>query len=127
MKKNHRRELYGPTDPSALDAGEVFGPDGVRVTLRVEPAIDRYRRWRFKLSTPNVVTDPIKTFVSYRVLPDLVQRHVLRDGWRVNVEADSGERCLVKANDRDHAVDLAKQIRTGVQAQGVAFIRTFAS
>lgn len=127
MRKSHRRELYSPIDPAALDGGEVAGPDGVRVTLRVEPAIDRYRHWRSKLFTPHVITDPVGTYVSYRVLPDLVQQHLFRDSWRVNVEADSGERCLVKAKDRDHAIDLAKQIHTGIKAQGVAFIHTFAS
>lgn len=38
---------------------DVTGPDGVRVTLRVEPAGDRLRRWRFMFFTPRVLTDPL--------------------------------------------------------------------
>jgi len=125
MNGEHRREVYSPTSPDALQAPDATGPDGVRVTLRVEPAIDRFRRWRFKFFTPHVITDPVGTYLQYRLLPNLVQKHVLRDRWAVAVEADSGEHCLVKATSRDDATSYARLIHDGVQAQGVAFLRTF--
>ncbi len=126
MKKDHRRELYSCTSQHALQLPDVAGPDAVRVTLRVEPAVDRFRRWRFMVSTPRVVTDPAATYVSYRVLPDLVQLHLLRDRWVIDVEADSGARCRVSAMTRGDAIEHARQIHDGVQQQGVAFLKTLA-
>jgi hypothetical protein len=126
MRKDHRRELYSPASTDARDLPDAIGPDGVRVTLRVEPAVDRLLRWRFGLSTPSVLTDPIETYAAYRVAPDWVQRHILRDRWCVNVEADSGVRCLIKATNREDAIGYAEQVRAGVQESGVAFLRTFA-
>ena len=69
---------------------------------------------------------PLDTYVSYRrILPDLVQQHVLRDCWVVAVEADSGEGCRVKAVDQAHAIEYAKRIRKGVEEHGVGFLKTF--
>jgi hypothetical protein len=126
VSKEHRRELYSPTSQDALRVPDVAGPDGVHVTLRVEPAVDRLRRWRFLVGTPPVVTAPATTYVSYRVLPDLVQQYLLRDRWAVAVEADSGEHCRVAASSREEAIELARQIHDGLAAQGVAFLKTFA-
>ena len=126
MKKNHRRELYSPASPESLRAHDAVGPDEVRVTLRVEPAVDRYRRWRFMFLTPPVVTDPGQTYLTYRVFPDLVQRHVFRDRWEVDAEADTGERCRVKARNREVAITYARQIHDGVEKHGVSFLKTFA-
>lgn len=78
-------------------------------------------------ATPAVLTDPVDTYVDYRVLPRLVQRYLLRGRWAVEVEADSGERCRVKASTREDAIQYAGQIHDGVQEQGVRFLRTFAS
>ncbi|MEI5672785.1 MULTISPECIES: hypothetical protein [unclassified Nocardioides] len=127
MPKDHRRELYSPTSPGAGELPDAVGPDGVRVTLRVEPALDRYLRWRFRLFTPPVLTDPVRAYAGYRLLPGLVQRHLLRDRWAVAVEADSGEHCRVVAADRDEAAAHARAIHDGVTGDGVAFLRTFAS
>jgi hypothetical protein len=126
MEKDHRRELYSPASREAQQAPDAVGPDGVRVTVRAEPALDRYLRWRFRLSTPAVLTDPVGTYLDYRALPRLVQRYVLRGRWVVEVEADSGERCRVKAENRDDALAFARRIHDGVQARGVAFLSTFA-
>ena len=76
--------------------------------------------------TPAVLTQPVDTYVNYRVLPDLVQKYLLRDRWAVEVEADSGERCRVEARTRTAAIDYARQIHDGVQEQGVAFLSSFA-
>jgi hypothetical protein len=126
VKKDHRRELYSPTSQDALRVPDVAGPDGVHVTLRIEPAVDRFRRWRFMFFTPRVVTAPTATYVSYRVLPDLVQQYLLRDRWAVAVEADSGEHCRVDAESREGAIELARQIHDGLAEHGVAFLKTFA-
>ena len=123
VRKDHRRELYSPASPDAASVAEAFGPDGVRVTFRVEPAIDRFRRWRFLFFTPPVLTDPARAYVGYRVLPDLVQRHLLRDRWAVDVEADTGERLWVRSTSRDAAIAAAGEIRVGVLREGVAFLR----
>ncbi|WP_244931865.1 hypothetical protein [Nocardioides sp. W7] len=126
MRKDHRRELYSPASPEAGQLPDAVGPDGVRVTLRAEPAIDRVRRWRFLFFTPPVLTDPARAYAGYRVAPGLVQRYLLRDRWAVDVEADNGERCRIPAKDRAAAVDYARQVHAGVEEQGVAFLRTFA-
>jgi hypothetical protein len=126
VKNDHPRELYSPSSKDALQVPDVVGPDAVRVTLRVEPAVDRFRQLRFSVSTPRIVTDPAATYVSYRVLPDLLQRYVLRDRWVVAVEADSGERCRVKARTRGDAIAYAGRIHDGVERQGVPFLKTFA-
>ncbi len=118
MSKDHRRELYSPVSQSALQVPDVAGPDAVRVTMRVEPAVDRFRRWRLMVSTPRVLTDPAETYFSYRVLPDLVQRYLLRDRWVVDVEADSGVRCRVDSSTREDALAYARQIHDGVQRHG---------
>jgi hypothetical protein len=83
MDRDHRRELYSPASRQARSMSDALGPDGVRVTLRIEPAVDRLRRLRFMLTTPRVLTNPIDTYLDYRVLPDLVQKHLLHDSWAV--------------------------------------------
>ena len=127
MNADHRRELYSPASVDAGQLPETTGPDGVHVTLRVEPAVDRLKRLRYLWSTPAVVTDPFGTYVDFRTLPGLVQKYVLRDRWAVEVEADNGERCRVNASSRDEAIHYATKIRDGVVKDGVAFLRTFAS
>lgn len=97
------------------------------MTLRVEPAVDRFLRWRFLASTPPVLTDPAGAYVSYRLLPGWVQRHLLRDRWAVKVEADNGLRCLVKADNRSLAMEYAARVHDGVTNEGVGFLRTFAT
>ena len=126
MEKDHRRELYSAASAEARQLSDAAGPDKVRVSVRVEPAVDRLLRWRLKLFTPAVLTDPVDTHVEYRVLPRLVQKHVLRGRWAVEVEADSGDHVRVQADTRDLAIGYAQQIHVGVNEQGVAFLRTFA-
>jgi hypothetical protein len=126
MAKEHRRELYSPASAAARQVPDASGPDGVRVTLRVEPAVDRLRRWRFMFFTPPVLTQPVDTYFRYRVLPDLVQKYLLRDRWIVDVESDSGERCRVRADTREQAIYYARHIHDGVQKQGITFLRSFA-
>lgn len=111
---------------AADQAPDATGPDGVRVTLRIEPAIDRFRRWRFLWSTPAVMMDPFGTYIDYRTIPGLVQKYVLRDRWAVEVEADNGDRCRIDASSRDEALKHARAIHDGVTARGAAFLRTFA-
>lgn len=124
MAKEHRREIYSPVSATARQLPDVFGPDRVRVTLRVEPAVDRLRRWRFMLSAPPVLTQPFDTYVSYRILPGLIQKYVLRNRWAVDIEADSGEHCRIRADSRGHAIYVAREVSEGVQHEGVAFLRT---
>ncbi len=127
MAADHRRELYGQSSPDAGQLPDTTGPDGVRVTLRVEPAVDRLKRLRYLWSTPAVITDPFGTYLDFRALPGLVQKYLLRDRWAVRVEADNGERCRVKASSSDEALAYATKIHEGVAKEGVAFVRTFAN
>lgn len=126
MQRGPDDDLYSAASSAAAQAPDVQGPDGIRVTLRVEPAVDRLRRWRQLISMPRPVTRPVANYFAYRTLPSLVQKYVLRDRWAVDVEADNGERCRVRADTRDAAVEYARQIGEGVRLHGVAFLKTFA-
>lgn len=119
--------MYGPNSPGARQAPDATGPDGVRVTIRVEPAADRLLRMRLMFFTPPVLTDPARAYLDYRALPKFVQEKILRGRWVVRVEADSGEHCRVKANDQEGALSFARKICDGVETEGVSFLRTFAS
>jgi hypothetical protein len=127
VAKEHRRDLYSGHSPEARQVPDVTGPDGVRVTQRVEPAVDRLLQYRLMFFTPPVLSDPAGAYFEYRVLPRLVQKYVLRDRWTVVVEADNGEKCRVKASSRQDAVDYARLIQDGIAKQGVGFLKTFAS
>jgi hypothetical protein len=126
VSKEHRRELYSADAIEERKVPDAYGPDGIRVTLRVAPAVERLRRWSLFAPTPNVLADPAGTYTQYGAIPDLIQRRLLGDGWAVDIEADSGERTRVKAADRETALEYARRIHDGVQEQGVAFLRTFA-
>ena len=127
VNADHRRELYSPASPSAGQLPDTTGPDGVRVTLRVEPAVDRLKRLRYLWSTPAVVTDPFGTYIDFRTFPGLIQKYVLQDRWAVVVEADNGARCRVNAASCEEAVRSATKIREGVVRDGVAYLRTLAA
>ena len=101
-----------------------MGPDGVRVTLRVEPAIDRLRRWFNLVNTPDPFTPRAVARIEYQSVPGLIQRYLLRDQWVVDVESDSGERLRVPVAGRESAIERASQLHAGVQKEGVAFLRT---
>ena len=118
------QDPYSPTSPGACWLPDASGPDGVRVTLRVEPAVDRFLRWRRLLTTPRPITRPFATAFDYGTLPGLVQRHVLRDRWAVDVESDTGEHYRVKAAEREQAMMYAKQVHEGVESRGVSFLHT---
>ena len=121
-----RPDPYSSASRGAGWLPNAVGPDGVRVTLRVDPAVDRLRRWRHLWAVPEPLTAPIATAFEYRTLPGLVQRHLLKDRWAVDVETDNGDRCRVKAQNRDDALDYARQIHAGIQEHGVGFLRSFA-
>jgi hypothetical protein len=123
----HRRELYSPASPGAGELPDVVGPDGVRVSLRVEPAIDRLKRLRYLFFTPPVVTDPVRAYVGYRHVPGWVQRVLLKDRWSVQIEADNGDRRRLVAPDYRAAVDEARRVREGIARDGVAYLRTLSS
>lgn len=125
-RRTNPPDPYGTSSPNAGWLPEVAGPDGVHMTIRVEPAVDRLRRWRRMTSTPDPLTSPVATAFDYGVLPGLVQRYLLGNAWAVDVEADNGERCGVKAATRDDALQYARQVQAGVLDGGVAFLRTFA-
>jgi hypothetical protein len=127
VTKDHRRDVYSPVSPDAAQAPDAIGPDGIRVTIRVEPAVDRLLRMRSIFFTPPVLTDPAQAYLDYRVLPKFVQEKVLRGRWAIAVEADNGEKCRVKARTRDDALTYAREIHDGVVKQGIPFLRTFAA
>ncbi|HEY0888193.1 MAG TPA: hypothetical protein VGE38_01105 [Nocardioides sp.] len=103
---------------------DARGPDGVPVTVRVEPAVARLRRWRRRLTLPNPLVDPFTKAVAYRHLPAPVQRRVLHTRWVVDIEADTGERCRLPATNRDEALARAHEVRASITRDGVDFLRT---
>lgn len=117
-----------PQDPyQATSAGagwmpDVSGPDGVRVTIRIEPAVDRWRRWRNLITTPDPLAPAVVRRFDYQALPGLVQRYLLRDRWVVDVEADTGERCRVPAANQRDAIANAHRIHAGIQRDGLGFL-----
>jgi hypothetical protein len=114
-----------PYQSASAGAGwmpDTSGPDGVRVTIRIEPAVDRWRRWRNLMTVPDALVPAAVTRFDYQTLPGLVQRYLFRDRWVVDVEADTGERCRVAAADQRGAIANAQRIHAGIQREGLGFL-----
>lgn len=73
---------------------DAYGPDGIRVTLAVEPHVRR-------------------------MLPALVQRRRRKQRWAILVQAESGQRVRLVRDSREQAVAVAEGIRRNVEQEGV--------
>lgn len=119
------RDSWDPYPASSAGAGQLpdaFGPDGIRVTLRVEPAVDRWRRGLKMTTVPNPLTPAAIMRAEQGFVAGLAQRYVFGGRWVVDVEADSGRRLRIEEATRESAVATAKRIHAGVRECGVAFL-----
>jgi hypothetical protein len=100
---------------------DAFGPDGIRVTLCVEPAVQRLIRERDAWFSPKVTIfpDPVR-IAARRLLPELVQSRLLKGRWAVVIEADSGERLRLTRDTHDDALASARAIWQQVHDHGVS-------
>jgi hypothetical protein len=102
---------------------DAFGPDRIRVTVAVEPAVDRLVRERDAWLVPRWGWLSSRLFPArwrpWNVLPGLVQKDMLHDSWAVMVEADSGQRVRLLRSTRDEAWLLATSIVESVRQRGV--------
>jgi hypothetical protein len=100
---------------------DAFGPDGVRVTFRVEQAADRVIKeadqWglfgtvHLLRSLSGTVDDGVH---------DAVEEVVTRGQWNLLVEADSGQKARATLPTQDEALALAERVSAAVRARGVA-------
>jgi hypothetical protein len=100
---------------------DAFGPDGVRVTFRVEEAADRLIReadqWglfgktHLLRSLSKTVDDGVH---------DAVEEVVSNNRWSLLVESDSGRKGRATLATRDEAFALAERVSAAVRARGVA-------
>lgn len=116
--------MFSPASAGAAQLPDAVGPDRVPVSIRIEPAIDRYRRWRRMLTVPPVLTNPVGAVLSYQYAPGLMQKYVLKNRWAIDVEADSGEHYRVMAPGRERAIEAAQEIHQGVTTHGVVSLAT---
>jgi hypothetical protein len=98
---------------------DSFGPDSIRVTVAVEPAVDRFVRARDQWTAPGFTLLPARDQLR-NLLPGVVQDTVLGDAWAVVVEADSGQRVRRTCRTRDDAWALAQSIARSVRVEGVS-------
>ncbi|WP_460849469.1 hypothetical protein [Nocardioides ultimimeridianus] len=92
------------------------------MTLRVEPAVDRWRRGLKMTAVPNPLVPAAIVRAEQGFFAGLAQRYVFGGKWVVDVEADSGRRLRIEEATREFAVATAKRIHAGVRERGVAFL-----
>jgi hypothetical protein len=97
---------------------DAFGPDGIRVTVGIEPAVERLVREYYSWVGLRDYLDPVKRALQ-SLLPGYVQSRLLKDRWAILVEADSGRRVRLVRSTREQAFTVAEGIRRNVQQQGV--------
>ena len=114
LDRVHSQPETGLPRPQWLEP--VSGPDGVRVTICVEAAVQRWVREQNQWSAATRSFD--QAFRDAGAL--LVQRLLLRDRWAVVIEADSGERLRLVRPNRDEALTLAESVSASVTQRGVA-------
>jgi hypothetical protein len=85
---------------------DAFGPDGIRVTIAIEPTVDRFVRAQDKLGGSLVV--PVLGALTGGRGRKVVQEVVFAGAWVVDVETDAGERVRVRRPDHSSALALAK-------------------
>ena len=102
---------------------DTFGPDQIRVTIAVEPAVQRLVRERDQWTVQRRVPWQLwmtRVQVSLRdQLPAVIQQRVLGGRWAVAVQADSGQKKRLLRPTRDEAWALATSIAESVRVQGV--------
>jgi hypothetical protein len=100
---------------------DAFGPDGVRVTFRVEEAADRLIREadQWGLFGGTQILRTLSKSVDDAV-HDAVEEVVSSGRWSLLVEADSGRKARAARATRDEVLALAERVSAAVRARGVA-------
>lgn len=98
---------------------DAFGPDGIRVTVCIEPAAERVVReaksWGFL--QPKIF-DPAGNAFRH-ALPGFLESRLFKDRWAVLVEADSGQRVRLIRNSKQEALAAGENVRKSVMRDGV--------
>lgn len=95
---------------------DAVGPDGIRVTIAIEPAVDRLVRAQDKLGASLVV--PFLGALTGGRGRKVAQRVLLAGAWVVDVESDAGQRARVRRPDHASALALAKATWRDVIGRG---------
>ena len=99
---------------------DAFWPDGVRVTIAIEPAVDRFVRAQDKAGG-SIILPSLGALTGCRGR-DLTQRVVFGGAWTVDIETDAGKRVRVRRPDRASALALAKATWRAVSEGGAAAV-----
>ncbi|WP_408897652.1 hypothetical protein ACJ5H2_00760 [Nocardioides sp. R1-1] len=99
---------------------DAFGPDGVRVTIAIEPAVDRFVRAQDKVGGSIIL--PLLGPLTGGRGRELTQRVVFGGAWIVDIESDAGKRLRVRRPDRASALALAKATWCAVSERGAAAV-----
>jgi hypothetical protein len=131
-----RREPHKPGDgftSSNIDGvtvqwlDDAFGPDGIRVTICVECAVDRLVRERDAWGL-----NPFYFFfrrvqeAAQSAMVNAIQATLLRDRYAVLIEADSGQRLRLVRPSHQEAVGVAKDTWHAVRERGVVALKGLA-
>jgi hypothetical protein len=98
---------------------DAFGPDGIRVTIAVEPAVQRWIRARDQWTAPLFGWLPSR-WQPRNLLPVVIQQRILKNAWAVNVESDSGVRVRLVRPTREAAWSAARTVSESVLQHGVS-------
>ncbi|WP_436702091.1 hypothetical protein [Nocardioides sp. BYT-33-1] len=95
---------------------DAVGPDGIRVTIALEPAVDQLIRANDRLGGSFLL----------RALSGrgqkVVQQMVYGGAWVVDVETDAGRRVRIRVPDHGSALALAKETWRDVDERGVVAV-----
>ncbi len=117
-----------PADATASGAGQfpdTVGPDGVAVSVLVEPAAARMLRLYRSVHTPPVLTNPLRAWWENRLAQGIESDREVRGTWVVEVEADGGRHYRIKVASRADAIAQANEIHRGVKAEGARYLARF--
>ncbi len=104
---------------------DTTGPDGVAVSVLVEPAAARMLRLYRSVHTPPVLTNPLRSWWENRIATGITQDREIRGSWVVDVETDGGQRYRIKVASRADAIAQANQIHLGVKKDGASYLTRF--
>ena len=100
---------------------DVAGPDGVRISVRIEPAVARLVRIR------DLWTTPKPWFMFNGVVrasePVLAQSRFFKGQWVIDVESDDGDRRRLRYPSRADAFSDADRVCEVLRSNGVAGLR----
>ncbi|MFJ9315331.1 hypothetical protein ACIRN4_14160 [Pimelobacter simplex] len=99
---------------------DVITPDGVRVTIALEPSVERLARGRERLGLRAWYL-PFNREANSRIARAL-QRSLLGGTWVVDIESDSGERQRTTCESYEAAMTLALRKAAKIQESGLTAI-----